>query len=70
MQPVLPEFFIESWKYHSALSSAEQCDTWASNTGTFEKNIIATFNAVKGELLELARTQVRIEIEPRIIKVY
>jgi trafficking protein particle complex subunit 10 len=53
----LPKFFIESWIYSSAMSAVEQCDTWASRL-TLDGPKLATFNAGKGELLELARNQV------------
>lgn len=53
----IPAFFVESWTYSSALSVVEQCDTWA-NTLKLESVALASFNAGKGELLELARNQV------------
>ncbi|KAG5732737.1 Trafficking protein particle complex subunit 10 [Termitomyces sp. T112] len=59
MEDTLPPFFIESWIYSSALSAVEYCDNWASRfsiTGTQ----LNSFNAAKGELLDLARTQLDI----------
>ncbi|KAK7467047.1 hypothetical protein VKT23_004109 [Stygiomarasmius scandens] len=50
----LPRFFVQSWIYSSALSVVEQCDSWASGVSDAQ---LATFNAGKGELLELARNQ-------------
>jgi hypothetical protein len=57
MQVNLPNFFVESWTYSSALSVVEQCDIWAADL-KLEGPIVTTFNAGKGELLELARNQV------------
>lgn len=59
LQITLPPFFVESWAYSSALSVVEQCDLWSSAL-TMEGNKLAAFNAGKGELLELARNQVRL----------
>ena len=56
-QNTLPPFFIESWIYSSALSVVDQSDEWAKNL-TSEKAALSSFNAAKGELLELARHQV------------
>ena len=56
-QNTLPPFFIESWIYSSALSVVDQSDEWAKNL-TLEKAALSSFNAAKGELLELARHQV------------
>ncbi|KAF5365787.1 hypothetical protein D9758_003260 [Tetrapyrgos nigripes] len=50
----LPRFFLQSWIYSSALSVVEQCDSWASNLSEAQ---LAVFNAGKGELVELARSQ-------------
>ncbi|KAH8106751.1 trafficking protein particle complex subunit 10 [Cristinia sonorae] len=52
----LPKFFVESWTYASALSVVEQCDAWAKGL-EFPKVALASFNALKGELVELARHQ-------------
>lgn len=57
IEGALPMFFIESWVYSSALSVVEQCDTWA-NTLDSATASSASFNAVRGELLDLARSQV------------
>ncbi|KAL5529216.1 hypothetical protein ACEPAG_5190 [Sanghuangporus baumii] len=53
---ILPDFFIESWIYSSALSAVETCDEWARarETESIPQN---SFNAGKGELLTAARTQ-------------
>ncbi|KAK7014963.1 trafficking protein particle complex subunit 10 [Favolaschia claudopus] len=52
----LPEYFVESWIYSSALSVVDQCDTWAAGLN-LQGAMLSTFNAGKGELLELARHQ-------------
>ncbi|KAJ7285957.1 trafficking protein particle complex subunit 10 [Mycena rebaudengoi] len=52
----IPEFFVESWTYSSALSVVEQCDIWAASLN-MQGPKLAAFNAGKGELLELARNQ-------------
>jgi hypothetical protein len=44
--------------YSSALSSVEQVDVWAKDI-KLEGIALNQFNACKGELLELARSQVR-----------
>ncbi|KAF7983988.1 hypothetical protein HWV62_17458 [Athelia sp. TMB] len=56
IEDTLPEFFVESWIYSSALSVVEQCDTWTQELQP-GKPSQDTFNAGKGELLELARNQ-------------
>ncbi|KAJ7273596.1 trafficking protein particle complex subunit 10 [Mycena haematopus] len=55
----IAEFFVESWIYSSALSVVDQCDTWAA-TLSLQGSMLSTFNAGKGELLELARNQLDI----------
>ncbi|KAG2116743.1 uncharacterized protein F5147DRAFT_743305 [Suillus discolor] len=55
----LPEYFIESWIFSSALSVVDQCDTWAT-TIELDSIQLARFSASKGELLELAKTQLDI----------
>lgn len=57
VQDSVPKFFVESWTYSSALSVVEQCDAWAKGL-EFPKVALANFNALKGELVELARHQV------------
>jgi hypothetical protein len=57
-QVMLPSYFIESWTYSSALSSVEQVDVWAKDF-KLEGIMLNQLNACKGELLELARNQVR-----------
>ncbi|KAF8229518.1 hypothetical protein L208DRAFT_1439127 [Tricholoma matsutake] len=52
----LPPFFVESWIYSSALSVVEQCDFWSSGFSIVGPKLNA-FNAAKGELMELARSQ-------------
>ncbi|CAL1704950.1 unnamed protein product [Somion occarium] len=59
IEEILPTHFIESWTYSSALSVVEQCDAWATGL-EMNKATIASFNAVKGELVELARHQLDI----------
>ncbi|KAG5639493.1 hypothetical protein H0H81_000633 [Sphagnurus paluster] len=59
VETTLPPFFIESWIYSSALSVVEYCDRWASGFQIAGPKL-NTFNAAKGELLELARTQLDI----------
>ncbi|KAG1754504.1 trafficking protein particle complex subunit 10 [Suillus lakei] len=55
----LPEYFIESWIFSSALSVVDQCDTWAPPP-ELDGIQLAQFSASKGELLELAKTQLDI----------
>lgn len=55
----IPPYFIESWMYSSALSTVDHCDT-CSKSLEMSKAVLTSFNAVKGELIELARHQVRI----------
>jgi hypothetical protein len=57
LQATLPEHFVESWTYSSALSVVDQCDSWTSGL-KLEGSAQAAFFASKGELLELARNQV------------
>ncbi|KAF8212360.1 trafficking protein particle complex subunit 10 [Mycena galopus ATCC 62051] len=59
VEKTLPEFFVESWTYSSALSVVDQCDAWAATPG-LQGSMLSTFNAGKGELLELARKQLDI----------
>ncbi|KAJ7156089.1 trafficking protein particle complex subunit 10 [Mycena crocata] len=59
VEDTIPEFFVESWTYSSALSVVDQCDTWAANL-SLQGSKLSTFNAGKGELLELARNQLDI----------
>ncbi|KAI5899814.1 uncharacterized protein SCHCODRAFT_02524907 [Schizophyllum commune H4-8] len=56
VQNTLPQYFIESWTYSSALSVVEQCDSWLK-AFRVEGPKVAALNAGKGELLELARIQ-------------
>ena len=58
LQATLPEYFVESWTYSSALSVVEQCDSWANGL-KLEGSAQAAIHASKGELLELARNQVK-----------
>jgi hypothetical protein len=57
LEATLPEYFVESWTYSSALSVVEQCDNWANGL-KLESSAQAAIHASKGELLELARNQV------------
>ncbi|KAI0709428.1 trafficking protein particle complex subunit 10 [Earliella scabrosa] len=59
VENTLPPFFIESWIYSSALSVVDQADEWARSL-QLEKPALASFNAAKGELVELARHQLDI----------
>ncbi|KAG1764768.1 hypothetical protein EV702DRAFT_1204860 [Suillus placidus] len=52
----LPEYFIESWIFSSALSVVDQGDAWAPTT-ELDGIQLARFTASKGELFELAKTQ-------------
>lgn len=52
----LPRFFIESWTYSSALTVVDQCNTWSAVYCSDESEQ-ASCNAGKGELLEMARSQ-------------
>ncbi|KAJ6630673.1 trafficking protein particle complex subunit 10 [Mycena sp. CBHHK59/15] len=56
VEETIPEYFVESWTYSSALSVVDQCDVWAASL-SLQGSKLATFNAGKGELLELARNQ-------------
>ncbi|KAF8061615.1 trafficking protein particle complex subunit 10 [Lyophyllum atratum] len=56
VERTLPPFFVESWIYSSALSVVEYCDNWASGFSVVGPKL-NSFNAAKGELLELARIQ-------------
>ncbi|KAG2367519.1 trafficking protein particle complex subunit 10 [Suillus spraguei] len=55
----LPEYFIESWIFSSALSVVDQCDTWAFTT-ELDGIQLTRFSASKGELVELAKSQLDI----------
>ncbi|TFY59462.1 hypothetical protein EVJ58_g5755 [Rhodofomes roseus] len=59
LEDTLPEFFIESWIYSSALSVADTCDTWVSAVN-LSKASQARYSALKGELMELAQQQLDI----------
>lgn len=52
----LPEYFVESWTYSSALSAIESCQEW--KTKDAESSRVTKFSAARGEILELARLQV------------
>ncbi|KIJ54451.1 hypothetical protein M422DRAFT_774766 [Sphaerobolus stellatus SS14] len=52
----LPPYFIESWIFSSALNVVSESETYAAMT-SLDTASSATFSAAKGELLELARTQ-------------
>ncbi|KAG6336920.1 hypothetical protein ID866_2158 [Astraeus odoratus] len=56
----LPEYFVESWMFSSALSVVDQCNTWTSSWPEMEEVALARYNASKGELLELAKSQLDI----------
>ncbi|KAF9476341.1 hypothetical protein BDN70DRAFT_923371 [Pholiota conissans] len=59
VQSTLPPLFIEAWNYSSALSAVEHCNTW-STTFNIDSSKSPSANAGKGELLDLARTQLDI----------
>ncbi|KAK0459605.1 uncharacterized protein EV420DRAFT_1307323 [Desarmillaria tabescens] len=59
IEETLPLHFVESWIYSSALSVVEKCDVWQSGLKVDTKEL-AQFYAGKGELLELARSQLDI----------
>ncbi|KDQ16168.1 hypothetical protein BOTBODRAFT_65084 [Botryobasidium botryosum FD-172 SS1] len=52
----LGEYFIESWMYSAALSTVEQCQGWVTHFD-LDRASLSAFNAAKGELLRLSRTQ-------------
>ncbi|KIJ16879.1 hypothetical protein PAXINDRAFT_162498 [Paxillus involutus ATCC 200175] len=60
VEPSLPEYFIESWTFSSALSVVDQCDTWVSSMPEMEGVRLARYSASKGELIELAKSQLDI----------
>ncbi|KAH7889469.1 trafficking protein particle complex subunit 10 [Phlebopus sp. FC_14] len=60
VEPTLPEYFVESWIFSSALSVVDQCDKWASSWPDIEGVALARYSASKGELIELARSQLDI----------
>ncbi|KIP08175.1 hypothetical protein PHLGIDRAFT_88626 [Phlebiopsis gigantea 11061_1 CR5-6] len=59
LQDQLAPHFVESWTYSSALSVIEQANVWAKPL-ELNKASMSAFNAVKGELVELARHQLDI----------
>ncbi|KAI6005747.1 trafficking protein particle complex subunit 10 [Pisolithus albus] len=60
IEKALPEHFVESWIFSSALSVVDQCDSWASSWPELEGVVLARYSANKGELLELAKSQLDI----------
>lgn len=60
VESALPEYFVESWIFSSALSVVDQCNTWATSWPEMEDTMLARCNAGKGELLELAKSQLDI----------
>lgn len=60
VEMALPEYFVESWIFSSALSVVDQCGAWASSWLELEGIALARYNAIKGELLELAKSQLDI----------
>ncbi|ETW85992.1 hypothetical protein HETIRDRAFT_309755 [Heterobasidion irregulare TC 32-1] len=54
VEDTLPQYFVESWIYSSALSVVEDTEPWARG---LEASSLTAFNASKAELLELARNQ-------------
>ncbi|KAF8162886.1 trafficking protein particle complex subunit 10 [Crassisporium funariophilum] len=59
VESTLPPLFIEAWIYSSALSAVEQCNTW-STTFKIDASKSTAANAGKGELLDVARSQLDI----------
>lgn len=57
---MLPDSFIESWVYSSALSAVDTCEEWARNLN-LDSTKSAHLNAAKGELLQISRSQVSAE---------
>ncbi|KAF9246256.1 trafficking protein particle complex subunit 10 [Melanogaster broomeanus] len=60
VEPSLPEYFIESWTFSSALSVVDQCDAWATSWPEMEGIPVARYSASKGEVIELAKSQLDI----------
>ncbi|KAI9571283.1 hypothetical protein HD554DRAFT_2169127 [Boletus coccyginus] len=60
VEPSLSECFIESWTFSSALSVLDQCDSWASSWPEMDAQALARYSARKGELIELAKSQLDI----------
>ncbi|KAJ8078691.1 hypothetical protein PM082_012974 [Marasmius tenuissimus] len=58
VETTLPQFFVESWIYSSALSVVEQCDLWVSELSLDPST--SPYNAGKAELIQLARNQLDI----------
>ncbi|KAK1232281.1 hypothetical protein PQX77_004655 [Marasmius sp. AFHP31] len=58
VETTLPQFFVESWIYSSALSAVEQCDLWVSELALDPST--SPYNAGKAELIQLARNQLDI----------
>ncbi|KAF8136643.1 trafficking protein particle complex subunit 10 [Boletus edulis] len=56
----LPDYFIESWTFSSALSVLDQCDSWASSWPELDAQSLTRYSARKGELIELAKSQLDI----------
>ena len=54
---MLPDYFIESWVYSSALSAVERCEEWARKID-LDTTQTACLNAAKAELLQISRSQV------------
>ena len=55
-QSTLPPLFVEAWVYSSALSVIEQCTTWSTD---FKLEASKSGSAGKGQLLDVARSQVK-----------
>ena len=51
----MPPLFVEAWVYSSALSVVEQCAIWSAD---FNLEVSKSGSAGKGELLDVARSQV------------
>lgn len=54
---MLPDIFIESWVYSSAISAVDTCEDWARKLD-LDSVKLAHLNAAKGELLQISRSQV------------
>jgi hypothetical protein len=57
-QGSLGQNFVESWTYSACLSIVDDCQRW-TDSDAVDRTTAASFLAVKAELLELARKQVR-----------
>ncbi|THH18490.1 hypothetical protein EW146_g2511 [Bondarzewia mesenterica] len=59
VEAILPQYFVESWIYSSALSVVDETEAWMKGRN-IDAPMQLAFNAAKAELLELARNQLNI----------